>query len=126
MRCAVTVPCVTCRRHEGRADAFSVVNQELRRRRVVDDADARTAADARPQQPCDFAPGGVAGVQHASDAVRGFASKGRTSIGIAIEGGAPVEQLVHVARSLVHEDVNRGWYTESVTGSHRVARMQLR
>jgi hypothetical protein len=112
-------------RHERGADTFAALDQELRRVRVVDDADTEATADARPQKPGNLTSRRVTGVKHASDAVGRLASEGRASIGIAIEGGPPIEQFLNVARSLVHEDVDCGWHAESVTGSGRIARMQL-
>ena len=116
----------TSSRHERGADAYAALDQKLRRARVVDDADTRATADARPQKPGNFMSRSVTGVKHASDTVGRLASKGGASIDIAIERGAPIEQFLNVTRSLLHEDRDCGWHTESVTSSRRIARMQVR
>ena len=74
------------------------------------------AATLLPQHAADLAAGGVARVQHAAHAVRGLAAERRAPVRVAIEGRAPLDQLAHVARTVVHEHVDRLGHAQAVAG----------
>src|SRR3970282_2421141 len=61
----------------------------------------------------------------ASHAVSGFTRERRPPARITIEGGAPVEKLLHLPPPLAYEHVAGFWHTESIACRHGVARMQL-
>ena len=87
----------------------------------------RGAFDARVQSTrADLAAGGVARVQHAAHAVRGLAPERRRPGRIAIERGAPVEQLLHVAGAVVHQHVHGLAAAQAVARLDGVARVQRR
>ena len=65
--------------------------------------DRRQRAHALPQHAADLAAGGIAGVQHAADAVRRLAAERRPAVGVAVEPRAPLEQLAHVRAGLLDE-----------------------
>ena len=88
---------------------------------------ARVGRDARPQQPADLASGRVARVQHAAHAVRALAAERRAApVAIAIERGAPLEQLADVADAVLHEHAHGVFVAQAVAGGHRVGEMLLR
>ena len=57
----------------------AVFDEQLGDQRVMNGLDRRQTADALPERAADLAPGRVAGMQHAPDAVRRFPSERRAS-----------------------------------------------
>ena len=64
------------------------------------------AADPAPQRAGNLAARDVARVQHAPDAVRAFARERGLAIRVPIERHAPLDQLAHVARAFVDEQID--------------------
>ena len=112
--------------HVGRAHAHAAFDVHRHRQRVVEDADSRVAGDAPPQHASNFAPGGVARMQHPADAVRGLASQRRLPVGIAVEIGTPRQQFVDVAGPVGHQHPHRVRIAQAVAGGDGVARVQVR
>src|SRR4029079_2596985 len=82
------------------------------------------ALQARPERAGDLAAGRVAGMEHPPHAVRAFASERRLALPVAIERGAPGDQLADVARAFVHEDLDRIAVAEAGAGFERVREVQ--
>ena len=84
------------------------------------------SAHALPEDPSDFAAGRVVRVQHAAHAVRPLERERGTPIGIAIEGGAPLDQLANIARALFDQHRDRALVTESIARGERVGEVPSR
>ena len=90
---------------------------------MIEHAHPRMLADARPQQPADLAAGGITRVQHAAHAMRALASERGLAGAIAIERGAPVQQLLDVDNAVLDHDPHRVFVAEAIAGRHRVGEM---
>ena len=78
-----------------------------------------------PERAGDLAAGRVARVQHATHGVRAFAAERGRAVGVAIEVGAPVEELAHVVRPLVDEHLDRRHVAQAGAGLERVVAVQV-
>src|SRR5262245_34416639 len=98
----------------GGADADAAIDEQRRGLGVLDHFDARMTRDALPEHAADLAPGRVARVQHAPDTVRGLTRERQPALIVAVEPGAPFDQLANVARPLVRQHVDRLRQTQLV------------
>ena len=73
---------------------------------MIEDAKLRVSGHAVPKRAGNLAPGGIARVENAPHAVRGFPPQRRPSVGVAIELGAPGDELAHVAWPLADEHLH--------------------
>ena len=99
---------------------------EIGHQRVVDRLDRRQRPHALPQHAANLAARGVAGVQHAPNAVGRFAAERRLAAGVAIEARAPGEQLADVRGPCSTSTLHRRLVAQTVAGADRVARVQRR
>ena len=110
----------------GGTDADPVVLLQRHHVGVVEHADTGRGGHPFPQHPADFAPRGVARVQHPANAVRGFPSQGEPTVLVAIEAGAPLHQLLHIAAAVLNEDPHGFGNAEMIAGGDGVAFVQCR
>ena len=107
------------------ASADPVLKDEMGCQRMIEDAQLGMSGHAMPERAGDLAPRRVARVQHAAHGVRAFTPEGGPAVGVAIEVGAPVEELAHVARPLAHEDLDGRHVAQAGAGLERVVAMQV-
>ena len=111
--------------HEPHATALAAHQIDRRRQRVVEHANAGSAATPVPERAGDLTTGDVTRVQHAPDAVGAFPRERRRAIRIPIERHAPVDQLAHVPRSFVDQQIDRGLIAQPRAGGKRIGQMQF-
>ncbi len=79
------------------------------------------------QRAPNLPPGRVAvGVQHPVARVRSLARKRQLPVRVTVKVHAPLQQLQHAPRTLVHQHARRLFVHQSRTGRNRVAQVQLR
>ena len=107
-----------------RATACAIGDEELGRARVLQDPDARVLSHSRPEQAANLAPRRIARVQDPPDAVRRLARQRWRAVGLAIERGAPREQLDDVPGTFANEHIDSSGVAEAIARRNRVLRVQ--
>src|SRR4029450_9539614 len=85
----------------GHANAAPAIDDQLDGARASEYTHAGVRRDARPEQPSDFTARRLLGVQHAARAMRTFLRQRGLARAIAIEPRAPVDELAHVADTIL-------------------------
>jgi hypothetical protein len=102
------------------------VGEEVEHHRVLDQGDAGVGADGGVQRPLDLRAGGVAaGVHDAVGGVPALAGEQQPARGVAVEGGAPVDELVQPRRPLGDQGLHRVGLAQPDTGHLGVARVRV-
>ena len=108
------------------AEGAAILAEQLRHERMMDDGDRRQRGHALVEHPANLAAGGVAGVQHAPDRVRGLAPERGTSVRVAIEPRAPLEQLADVDHAFFDQHADGRFIAEAVAGADGVGGVEGR
>jgi hypothetical protein len=83
------------------------------------------AAAPLPEGAGDLAPRHVTRVQHAPDGVRALAGERGLAVGIPVERHAPLDQLAHISRPFVDQQIDRRAIAQPGAGGKRIGQMQF-
>ncbi len=111
---------------EARARTSSALDDQIDDARMRVRGDTRQLGGALPERPPDLASGRVTGMQHAAGAVRALDRQRRRAVVLAVELGAPLDQLSDVARAVLHQHVHGTSVTQAVAGGDRILGVKLR
>lgn len=107
------------------AAAVAALDVQARGQGVIQDTKLRMSGHAVPERAGDLTPCGIPCVQDAPHGVGAFPPKGGPPLGVAIELGAPVDELAHVVRSLADEHLDGRDVAEARASLERVVAVQL-
>ena len=85
---------------EANTETAPVLDDGADGERVLEHPNARARRGALPEHAADLAPGGIGRMQNAAYAVRALRRQRRLPVRVAVEPGAPVDQLARVAGPL--------------------------
>ena len=110
---------------EGDADDAARIEDQVDRGGPLAKSDPWQAADVFQEGASDLATGGIAvSVEDAGETVRAFARALELALGVAVEGGAEVEQFVHAPGAGLDQQGGGGFADKAVAGGDGIGQVQ--